>query len=145
MNVEEEQDRAVELAEEKQIKAVESVSSDKLINTTVKLYPLSMARKLVIGKAVAYLGTSKIYDDDDYSCLLVSVYVLAEKSPLKLMQLSKNPRKLFEKSIKFADDPSIDFEALMEEVQPMVDALDTVESLISDDRDEEETTELEKK
>ena len=139
-------DKAKALSDEKQAKAIKDISPDKLVSSPILLSPMTYARKVIAGKIVAYLTDSKVYDSDEYSCLLVAVYVLAEKDPLKLMKESRNPKGFFEKAVKFADNEKVDYEALMIEAQGMLTALDTAEALIADNNsDEEEETELEKK
>jgi hypothetical protein len=138
-------EKASSLADEKQIKEIEDISTDKLITCPVLLSPMTYARKVIAGKIVDYLSKSKVYDSDEYSCLLVAVYILSVKDSLRLMKESRNPKALFEKAVRFADNPKVDYEALMLEAQGMLATLDTVESLISDDRDGEEEDEVTKK
>jgi len=144
-NIADAMSQAKALADEKQIKELAAISPDKLIGCPILLSPMTYARKVIYAKVMSYLMNSKIYEADDYSCLLVSVFVLAEKDPLKLMKMSRDPKAMYEKAVKFADKPDIQYDEMMEEAQQMLTALDAAESLISDRPGEKEESEIEKK
>ena len=136
---------AKQIVDEEQVKDLDDVSPDKLISCPVLLSPMTYARKLISAKVVDYLSHSKVYEADDFSCLMVAVFVLAEKDPLKLMKMSRNPKALYEKAVKFADKPGVKYGEMMAEAKPMMTALDAAEALIADSSDEEEESEIEKK
>lgn len=92
--------------------------------------PLSYARRLIVNRAVDWLESTSESGGDDEDALMLAVFVCSEKDVLKLHRLARNPKKLVEAAVLFADrtDPR-EYERISEFVQRKFDMLNVAETV----------------